>query len=430
MKRRRGLARSRRACSVELVAVRSAPARSPRRDGVGGVERAALAQRPPESGSSATRVPARSTASSSAARSSSAAAAAASPRSSARRPRVASRRPPLERERAASSLRPSSDAVAVRLLEVVADDLVVPGELRAVRAASSQSARRACSSARSSFGIDAYATSRISTWLKRKPSSPGKSERSGRTNSLRASASRVPPTPAPAPASSSSRDGAAVEEPPLDRGALEDGALLGLEPVDARGEQRLDRRRHGVPRRPGRRRACASICSTKSGLPSAVATIRSRNCRRELVVAQRALDELVRLVAAERLERRRASRPGCGAAQDGRTSKRSGRASAEERRSARRSTRPATYSSRSSSAGSAQWMSSTTTTSGRAAASVSNSRRNAQAVSSGEPAAVARADRAGDEPRRDVAVPVRERSVEPPARSSPATSRTTSASGR
>ena len=61
---------------------------------------------------------------------------------------------------------------AVRLLEVVADDLVVAGE-PAVAWRSSQSARRACSRARSSFGIEAYATSRISTWLKRKPSSPG-----------------------------------------------------------------------------------------------------------------------------------------------------------------------------------------------------------------------------------------------------------------
>ena len=40
------------------------------------------------------------------------------------------------------------------------------------------------------------------TWLKRKPSSPGNSERSGRTNSFRASASNVAPTPAPSSSSS------------------------------------------------------------------------------------------------------------------------------------------------------------------------------------------------------------------------------------
>ena len=55
----------------------------------------------------------------------------------------------------------------------------------------------------------------------------------------------MPPRPAPSGCGSSSRERAAMEEPPLDRGALDDRTLLGLEAVDARREQRLDRRRHG-----------------------------------------------------------------------------------------------------------------------------------------------------------------------------------------
>ena len=142
--------------------------------------------------------------------------------------------------------------------------------------------------------------------------------------------------------------------------ALDDRALLGLEPVDARGEQRLDRRRHACRRR-GSSRKCASSCSTKSGLPSAVATTRSRSSGASSCASR--ADELVRVVVAERLEHdeRRARR---GAAQDGRTSKRSGRAVQRTKIGAPLD-EAATYSTRSSSAGSAQWMSSTTSTSGR-----------------------------------------------------------------
>ena len=105
------------------------------------------------------------------------------------------------------------------------------------------------------------------------------------------------------------------------------------------------------------------------------------NGRRELVGER--VDELVRVPRPSGSSTTSVA-PGLGAAQVGRTSKRSGRAVQ------RTKIRPpldeaATYSIRSSSAGSAQWMSSTTTTSGLLSASVSKSRRNAQAVSSGEP---------------------------------------------
>ena len=47
------------------------------------------------------------------------------------------------------------------------------------------------------------------------------------------------------------RDGAAVEQPPLDRSALEHRPLTRLEAVDAGGEERMNRRRHGVVCRVG-----------------------------------------------------------------------------------------------------------------------------------------------------------------------------------
>ena len=128
----------------------------------------------------------------------------------------------------------------------------------------------------------------------------------------------------------------------------------------------------------------ASICSTNSGLPSAAATMRSRSAGRDVAVVHQPVDQILGLVVTQAARARRALVRGRGAAQDGRASKRSGRARQRSRIGAPLE-KPRTYSSRSSSVGSAQWMSSTTTTSGFESASVSNSRRNAHAVSSGEP---------------------------------------------
>ncbi len=93
-------------------------------------------------------------------------------------------------------------------------------------------------------------------------------------------------------------DRAAVEEAALDRAALDDGALLRLEPVDARGEERLDRRRHRV--------GLGVVAEVREQLlDEERVPFRGRDdplaqLRRELV--RERVDELVRVVVAERLE--------------------------------------------------------------------------------------------------------------------------------
>ena len=69
-------------------------------------------------------------------------------------------------------------------------------------------------------------------------------------------------------------DAAAVEDLALDRAALEHAALGRVELVEPGREQRLDRRRHDDVAVRRLRQPCASICSTKSGLPSAASRIR------------------------------------------------------------------------------------------------------------------------------------------------------------
>ena len=75
------------------------------------------------------------------------------------------------------------------------------------------------------------------------------SARSGRTSSLRTSAAARVSSLRSSGASACHR--AAVEHPALDRPALEHHALARVELVEPRREQRLDRRRHRRPRRPG-----------------------------------------------------------------------------------------------------------------------------------------------------------------------------------
>jgi hypothetical protein len=81
----------------------------------------------------------------------------------------------------------------------------------------------------------------MGTWLKRKPSSPGKSERSGAHELL--PCKREQDAADPGAVVQELADGAAVEQAALDRSELDDCALLRCEPVDAGREQRLDRRR-------------------------------------------------------------------------------------------------------------------------------------------------------------------------------------------
>ena len=89
-------------------------------------------------------------------------------------------------------------------------------------------------------------------------------------------------------------DGATVEAPPLDGGALDPGALIRLEAVDARGEERLQRRRDGH---------LAVFLSNRHQLFD-----EKRVALRSLdhpvgVLAEQALDELARGLLGERLER-------------------------------------------------------------------------------------------------------------------------------
>ena len=171
--------------------------------------------------------------------------------------------------------------------------------------------------------------------------------------------------------------------------------LVRVELVEPRGEQRLDRRRNGDAR-PADSRTSASISSTNSGLPSAavadaLASFGSRPRRRA------ARDQLVGLGRVERLEQHRrrvqlAAAPARAAVEQLRPRQ----AEEQDRRVARQS---AMCSTRSRNVGSAQWMSSKTTTSGRSAAAASSSLRTAQAISSAD-ARCRLAEQRRDAPRR------------------------------
>ena len=256
----------------------------------------------------------------------------------------------------------------------------------------------ACSSARSPFGIDAYATSRIRTWLKRKPSSPGRSARSGRTNSF-GRGRAVPPRPAP---SSSA--------PTAPRWKSRPSTAACCRTV-----------RSSASRRSMRAARSAWIVG---GIDSAPVSI-VREHREDL------LDEEWVPRPCPRSARARPSRPrGRAGGRRRASSDSAGRAGpGDERRAparrrpgrphveevcARQTTRigaplekPTRYSSRSSSTGSAQWMSSTTTTSGRLAASVSRGAEGPRGLL-GRAEPVAAAGRAGDQPRGHVS-PIRRR---------------------
>ena len=278
--------------------------------------------------------------------------------------------------------------------------------------ASSHSANRSCRSARCSFGIAWYAASRISRWRKRNASSPANSARSGRISSLRASASSREGTFGRSRLGRQRRHGARVEDLALDRPALDHRALLGVQPVQAGGEQELDRRRHrDVARgpRPARhapssnRRSPSSISmpsisSTNSGLPSAASRIRSRAAggdvrAPEQVVDQHARPRRPRAARAGSRWRSSSRRPSPGGARAARAARRRAAGAAASR------VQSARCSIRSRKVGSAQWMSSNTTTSGRSRARCSRSLRtaqNASSVATGSPQPKQAGDERGD----------------------------------
>ena len=136
--------------------------------------------------------------------------------------------------------------------------------MRSDAAAASQSAYRSCSSARCSFGIAWYAASRIRRCRNRKASSPANSARSGRISSFLASVRRRERTFGLAESGLSVVDGARVEHLALDRASLDHAAFLGVEPIEARRQQQVDRRRHGHVREVFRRTPRPSLEAEQS----------------------------------------------------------------------------------------------------------------------------------------------------------------------
>ena len=216
------------------------------------------------------------------------------------------------------------------------------------------------------------------------------STRSGRISSLRTSDSSASARPAERRRPSSTT-AALVEDLARDRGPLDHArARSSLEPVEARREQRLDRRRHAAPptmspvavQRPSSRTSTPSsisidsISSTKSGLPSAASAILVATSVGELRRADEVLDQRRALVVGERLEQRRRRRSACRRPSRAARSSSSGRARQTSRIGASRA-QSARCSTRSRNVGSPQWMSSKTRTSGWPARAPRTSARTA-----------------------------------------------------
>ena len=267
--------------------------------------------------------------------------------------------------------------VPIRLLEVVAEDLLVLGQ--ALAAPHARASPRTAGAGRrvAPSASPRYAASRIRRWRKRNASSPANSARSGRISSLRARASSRVGTCGRSRSGVSVVTARRVEDLALDRPAFDHGAFLGVQPVQAGGEQQLDRRRHGdvreildrAPRavleRAGARRrsACRASPRRTAGCPRRPRGSwlgRRRGCPRGRAGCR----------PGGRPRRPRAVPSRIVVAfifpppQSGRSSSSSGRATHRSRSGASR-VQSARCSTSSRKLGSAQWMSSNTHTSGR-----------------------------------------------------------------
>ena len=203
--------------------------------------------------------------------------------------------------------------------------------------------------------------------LKRNATSPAKLAAAGRTGPCRSSSSSSPGTAGRDCVVGELDDRAAVEELALDRAALERVARLRVEPVEARAEQRVQARRQRDrvelalehPGASASRRSTpsstsiATSSSAKSGLPAD--DLREPRPHRRRRAAIRLSSSASTSACAERLEPHRHRPVGAGLEQlRPRQAEEQQRCVVDQPREA-----PA---SRSSSAGSAQWMSSTSTT--------------------------------------------------------------------
>ena len=268
--------------------------------------------------------------SSAAARSSSRAPAAASPRTSAARAAVASRSAASaasarSRSRGGADLEPQPEG----LLEVVAEDLVrdprlglQPAREALVQvgtdAAWACRRRRPRGSARARSGTRPH---------RRTPAGPGGSAACARAPSAAPRWRRAPPAISAATAPRWKRR-------PSTEACRSTARSSRVEALDARREHGLDAGRQGGRGRAPRR--TATSCSRKSGLPSAVSTIRPARVRLQLTGGQR----LARRPAPRRRTARSSAsseRSGCGAAHAGAALEqlRAREAEQQERRSAR-----------------------------------------------------------------------------------------------
>ena len=241
----------------------------------------------------------------------------------------------------------------------------------------------------------------------------------------------MPPSPSAPCDGQELRDRAAVEQPTLDRGALQHRPLARLEAVDAGGEERVDRRRHAsrLPRR-DRRRAWRASARRTAGCPRP-----RRRCGRG------APKRRLRRPAARRSGRSDSSslsgesetsartRPGRSPGRPGVEEVRAREAEEQDRGAAREAERR-TRAGRAASARPSGCRPPRRRAVARRA-SVSKSRRNAQAVSSGEPGSsfapiAPMISRVATGPRSTFA----RSAASAGSGSAPAISRTTSASGR
>src|SRR5256885_2214462 len=219
----------------------------------------------------------------------------------------------------------------------------------------------------------------MSTWLKRKASSPAKADGSGSISCLRIRAIRCWPSSA-----RSLKGRSVLTAPDLKSRPSTAACSSTVRSPASRLAIRAARTAWTLGgSSPSPRSAwVATSCSRQNGLPSAVWTILPASTCRRPPEARESTSS--RAAGWESSSRTTSERFRWGAAQDERDSRSSGRARQRTKIGAA-AQKEKRYSSRSTSSGSAQWTSSTTTTRGWSRATASSRRRTAQKVSSGGP---------------------------------------------
>ena len=226
-------------------------------------------------------------------------------------------------ERAAAvSLGPQLDETGVRLLEVVADDLL---ELLVTTVEPVGEALVEIRALRFRDTVVGGVTDEHVAEAKRVL------DRLVRADQLLAHESREPCARRATPVGSSSPSAShSKSSPMIDARSTISRSSSGSR-VEPGGEQVPESSRAPHPAHP-RSATIASSCSTNSGFPSATSRMRVRVAPSSMRAAEQALDQLVGLVVGQRLERDRVARPGHA----GRSSSSSGRARQRSRSGASR----------------------------------------------------------------------------------------------